>query len=57
MDRRSALALLLGLVSVGCKRSSGMRSPPTLDARHEPLRARFESDVGMTRLLVLASPT
>jgi hypothetical protein len=65
----AALALALAASGAGCARD-GDRSPPpsatvlapvallpALDARHEPLRARFDAAAGSPRLLVLASPT
>lgn len=57
-------ALALAPAPTGCK-PSGERAPAvaeeaaltTLDARHEPLRARFDREAVGPRLLVLASPT
>jgi hypothetical protein len=32
-------------------------APVRLDAQHEPLRARFDAEVGRPRLLMILSPT
>lgn len=66
---KRALALALGAVlafalapamTAGCKRAPAVAeaAPPTaLDARHEPLRGRFDEARGAPRLVMLASPT
>ena len=60
----AALALALAALPVACKRGEEQRpvgvvvaALPALDARHEPLRARFDGEADAPRLLVLASPT
>jgi hypothetical protein len=54
-----ALALALPTATVDCKQAPVMTAPAgvvTLDARHEPLRTRFDA-VDAPRLVMLASPT
>jgi len=61
--RLLALAIALALApTAACERDE--RAPaaavaplPALDARHEPLRGRFDADAAGPRILVLASPT
>jgi len=57
----AALSLTLALAgATACKRPPApavTTSVTALDAQHEPLRARFDADADVPRLLVLASPT
>ncbi len=61
-----SVALTIALTppaSTGCKRApvagaeAGVEPVTPLDARHDPLRARFDADAASPRLLLLASPT
>jgi hypothetical protein len=66
MSLRVARALAATLVlALAPASATACRQPPTpvvtapvttLDAHHEPLRARFDADADTPRLLVLASP-
>lgn len=57
------MALAIAVPAAGCRRDDGphlgQKAPrlPALDARHAPLRERFDADVGGRRILMLASPT
>ena len=66
----AALVVALGSAAAGCKReavttretskataTTTAAAVTALDARHEPLRSRFEAAAGSPRLVVLASPT
>jgi hypothetical protein len=58
------VALALAALSAACQRADEPRpvgvvvaALPALDARQEPLRARFDAERDTPRVLVLASPT
>jgi hypothetical protein len=63
--RAALLAVSTSLVvgPAGCKPrertppTATAAAPATLDAAHQPLRERFESDASRPRLLLLVSPT
>ena len=65
LARVLGVALALALAPLGgaaCRRSPAIATEvdagvTALDARHEPLRARFDALADSPRLLVLASPT
>jgi hypothetical protein len=58
-----ALSTSLCLAPAGCKQrertpaAAPVAAPAALDAAHQPLRDRFESDASRPRLLLLVSPT
>lgn len=56
LTTRAVAAVLLGLAVAACGPAPDVSHDP-LTAGAEPLRSRFNRDIGHTRIVLLAAPT